>query len=74
MAQDRETLTIATRALDRVLLWRWFVVPNWDSRIFHIAYWDRFGHPENMPKYGAAAFPTVWWWDKDRAAKVPQRS
>ena len=32
MAQDRETLTTAARALDRVLLWRWYMVPNWDSR------------------------------------------
>jgi len=27
-----------------------------------------------MPKYGRSAFPTIWWWDKDKAAKVPQRS
>ena len=37
------------------------------------ARWDRFGHPENMPRYGAAAFPTVWWWDAQRAAKTGSR-
>ena len=37
------------------------------------ARWDRFSHPEKMPKYGAAAFPTIWWWDADKAAKAPQR-
>ncbi len=51
-AQDRETLTTAAHALDRVLLWRWYLVPNWDSRIFHIAYWDRFGHPDKPIREG----------------------
>ena len=64
-AQDRETLTTAARALDRVLLWRWYLVPNWDSRIFHIAYWDRFGDPDKPIREGFN-FDT-WWVD---AAKV----
>ena len=38
------------------------------------ARWDRFSHPENMPKYAAAAFPTVWWYDAQKAAKLPPRS
>ena len=64
-AQDRDTLNIAGRALDRVLLWRWYMVPNWDSRTFHIAYWDRFGHPDKPLREGFN-FDT-WWVD---AAKV----
>jgi microcin C transport system substrate-binding protein len=27
-----------------------------------------------MPKYGRAAFPTVWWWDADKAAKTGTKS
>ena len=27
-AQDRPTLQAAAHALDRVLLWRWYMVPN----------------------------------------------
>ena len=23
-----------------------------------------------LPRYGAAAFPTIWWWDEARAAKT----
>jgi microcin C transport system substrate-binding protein len=72
--KDRDDLVAATKALDRVLLWNFYVVPQWTYGKQRTARWDRFGHPENMPKYGAAAFPTVWWWDKDKAAKVPQRS
>ncbi|MFZ0065242.1 MAG: extracellular solute-binding protein [Pseudolabrys sp.] len=72
--RDREDLVAATRALDRVLLWNFYVVPQWTYGKQRTARWDRFGHPETMPKYGASAFPTVWWWDAARAAKVPQRS
>lgn len=60
-AQDRDTLTTAAHALDRVLLWRWYMVPNWDSRTFHIAYWDRFGHPDKPIREGFN-FDT-WWVD-----------
>ena len=73
-AKSRSELVAATKALDRVLLWNYYVVPNWSYPFQRIARWDRFGHPENMPKYGAAAFPTIWWWDADKAGKVPQKS
>lgn len=73
-AKSREELVAATKALDRVLLWNHYVVPQWTYGKQRAARWDRFGRPEVMPKYGTAAFPTIWWWDKDKAAKVPQRS
>ncbi|MDO9412932.1 MAG: extracellular solute-binding protein [Pseudolabrys sp.] len=72
-ATTREDLVVATQALDRVLLWNNYVVPQWSYPFSRTARWDRFSHPENMPKYGAAAFPTVWWFDADKAAKAPQR-
>jgi len=73
-AKSREELVAATHALDRVLLWNHYVVPQWSYPYERTARWDRFGHPETMPKYAASAFPTVWWWDADKAVKVPQRS
>ncbi|HEY7231476.1 MAG TPA: extracellular solute-binding protein [Pseudolabrys sp.] len=73
-AKSRAELVAATKALDRVLLWNNYVVPQWTYGKQRTARWDRFGHPDNMPRYGASAFPTVWWWDAARAAKVPQRS
>ena len=72
--KDRDDLVAATKALDRVLLWNFYVVPQWTYGKQRTARWDRFARPQNMPKYGAAAFPTVWWWDAEKAAKVPQRS
>ena len=64
-AQDRASLTTAARALDRVLLWGWYLVPNWDSRTFHVAYWDRFGHPDKPIREGFN-FDT-WWVDSARS-------
>jgi microcin C transport system substrate-binding protein len=71
--KDRADLVAATHALDRVLLWHHYVVPQWTYGKQRTARWDRFGHPDNMPKYGAAAFPTIWWWDAAKAAKAPPR-
>jgi microcin C transport system substrate-binding protein len=65
-AQDRETVQTAARALDRVLLWRWYLVPNWDNRTFRVAWWDRFGHPDKPIREGFN-FDT-WWVDADKAA------
>ena len=73
-AKGRSELVAATKALDRVLLWHHFVVPQWTYGKVRTARWDRFGHPDEMPRYGAAAFPTVWWWDAERAAKTGSRS
>lgn len=72
-AKDREELLAATRALDRVLLWNHYVVPMWSINVSRIARWDRFGKPDKLPEYNIG-FPDIWWFDKDRAAKVgPQK-
>jgi microcin C transport system substrate-binding protein len=73
-AKSRAELIAATRALDRVLLWNHYVVPQWTYGKVRTARWDRFGRPERLPKYGAAAFPTIWWFDQAKAAKVGSRS
>jgi microcin C transport system substrate-binding protein len=69
-AKNRADLEAATHALDRVLLWNHYVVPQWTYGKVRTARWDRFAHPDPMPKYGRAAFPTVWWWDAAKAAKT----
>jgi microcin C transport system substrate-binding protein len=70
--KDRDDLVAATKALDRVLLWHHYVVPQWTYGKTRTARWDRFGRPQTMPKYGLAAFPAIWWWDAQKAAKVPR--
>jgi microcin C transport system substrate-binding protein len=68
--KDRDDLVAATRALDRVLLHHYYVVPQWTYPFQRTARWDRFGKPDVMPKYGLAAFPSVWWYDAAKAAKI----
>lgn len=69
-AKDREDLVAATKALDRVLLAHDYMVPQWTYRKQRTARWDRFSHPETMPRYGASGFPTIWWYDATKAAKT----
>jgi len=65
-AQDRESLTVAARALDRILLWRQYMVPNWGSPEIKLAYWDRFGFPATPIREGVN-FDT-WWVDQGKAS------
>jgi microcin C transport system substrate-binding protein len=51
-AKDRTELIAASRALDRVLLWNHFVVPQWFAPYTRIAYWDRFAQPASAPMVG----------------------
>jgi microcin C transport system substrate-binding protein len=73
-AKSRAELVSATKALDRVLLWNHYVVPQWTYGKLRSVRWDRFNRPETLPKYGSGAFPTVWWWDQAKASKVGSRS
>ncbi len=67
-APDRETLVAASRALDRVLLWNHYLVPQWWSPL-RTARWDRFGLPETLPAYAqAGGFPDIWWYDENANA------
>jgi microcin C transport system substrate-binding protein len=72
-AKHRDELVAATRALDRILLWNEYVVPQWTYGKVRTARWDRFSHPHRLPKYGMSAFPTLWWWDAEKAAKTGNR-
>jgi microcin C transport system substrate-binding protein len=72
--RDRADLIVATKALDRVLLWNNFVVPQWTYNKVRTARWDRFGRPPEPPKYGQSGFPTIWWYDAEKAAKSGRRS
>jgi microcin C transport system substrate-binding protein len=52
-----------------VLIWNHFVVPMWYIPYERTARWDRFGKPDRLPDY-STGFPSIWWWDAERAAKV----
>jgi len=73
-AKDREGLVAATRALDRVLLWNFYVVPQFTYPYSRYARWDRFSHAEPLPKYARSGLPSLWWYDTEKAAKIGKRS
>lgn len=58
-ADSRDSLITHTRALDRVLLWGHYVVPNWHIKTWRVAYWNRFEHPKVSPKYDIGLH--TWW-------------
>jgi len=68
-APDRQSLIARTRALDRVLLWGHYVVPQWHSPVHRVAYWDIFGRPKIAPKYALGVMDT-WWVDPVKAAAL----
>jgi microcin C transport system substrate-binding protein len=72
-APDRERLITVAHALDRVLLWGWYLVPHWHSQVFRVAYWNRFARPATPIRSGLDF--NLWWLDaKLAAATDPARS
>ncbi|MBF0326130.1 MAG: ABC transporter substrate-binding protein [Alphaproteobacteria bacterium] len=58
-APDRDQLVTRTRALDRVLLWNHYVVPQWHIPYDRVAFWDKFGMPKSVPMKGWQMH--TWW-------------
>ena len=63
-AKDREDLITITRALDRVLLWNYYVIPQWHISAYRVLYWDMFDQPKIKPKY-SLGFDT-WWINQNK--------
>jgi microcin C transport system substrate-binding protein len=69
-ADDRQDLITHARALDRVLLWHRFVVPQWYIGTYRLAYWNKFGQPSVAPKYGLG-YLDQWWIEPEKAKVLP---
>ena len=67
-APDRDALILRCKALDRALLWGWYVIPHWHSTSWRVAYWDRFGRPEKLADYGLDI--QSWWIDPVREKEL----
>ena len=67
-AETRRQLVAAARALDRVLLHKYIVVPHWYSSTHRVAYWNRFGMPQILPLYYTPDpyVISTWWQRKPR--------
>ena len=64
-------MNVAGQALDRVLLWNFYVIPEGHPVGRHLVYWDRFGHPPlGVAHMNWTGFPHLWWLDKEKSARV----
>jgi len=68
-AKDRAELLDATHALDRILLWSAYTIPQWHYPFERIAFWDKFGRPERLPYYDPDVV-RVWWVDPAKQAAL----
>lgn len=68
-ADSREELITRTRALDRVLLWGHYVIPNWHIKTWRVAYWNHLAHPQTTPAYDIGLM--AWWKKPDVKRPAP---
>ncbi|HEY0288951.1 MAG TPA: extracellular solute-binding protein [Pseudomonas sp.] len=68
-ADSRQSLINHTRALDRALLWGYYVIPNWHIKTWRVAYWDHIGHPKMSPLYDVGNM--TWWAKPDAKPAIP---
>ncbi|MEM8748735.1 MAG: extracellular solute-binding protein [Pseudomonadota bacterium] len=68
-AKDREELVAVTNALDRVLLFSYYTVPQWYLSTTRVAYWDKFGIPRPQPSYRGIDLES-WWIDPEKEAEI----
>ncbi|GLS92321.1 hypothetical protein GCM10007916_33910 [Psychromonas marina] len=58
-SHSREQLVNTTKAIDRVLLNEFMVIPQWYLPAYRIAYWDKYSRPEISPVYELGL--STWW-------------
>ena len=68
-ARDRPGLLAAARALDRVLLWGHYMIPQWYKGAHHLVYWNKFDRPALKPRYARGVVDT-WWVDPEKDAAL----
>lgn len=71
-AEDRDALVAATRALDRVLLWNYYMIPQYFQPTLRYAYWDKFGIPETQPDYVGIDIDS-WWIDPQKEQALARK-
>ena len=68
-ARRSDELIAASRALDRTLLWGYYLIPIIGRPEPRAVHWDKFGRPAIEAEY-ITSFPDTWWWDEARASRI----
>ena len=71
-AKSRSDLLTSVHALDRVLMWNHFMVPQWYKGVHNIAFWNKFSRPKLKPKFSLGVIDT-WWYNKQKDALINSR-
>ena len=67
-SKNRQELVNHTRALDRVLLFNYYLIPQFHIGHYRVAYWNKFSRPSTSPKYDLGF--DFWWFDRDKEMKI----
>ncbi len=70
-AKDRKDLITTSQALDRVLLWNHYVIPQWHISSYRTLYWDIFDKPAVRPKYSLGT--NTWWVNINKLDTLEER-
>jgi len=68
-AETKDEMITATKALDRVLRWEQFRIPQWYNSNHWVAYYDMYEYPDPLPRYGLG-FLDFWWLNADKEAAL----
>ena len=63
--EDEEKLRPLGKALDRILMHSYIMIPQWNISKFRMAHWNKFGKPEETPRYSLG--DGAWWIDPEKA-------
>ncbi|MBY0463027.1 MAG: extracellular solute-binding protein [Alphaproteobacteria bacterium] len=69
-SKDYKTLLTTTKALDRLLLWGYYMIPAWTTDSIPVAFWNRFSRSDISPPYNPFTFD-AWWIDTEKEKKLP---
>ncbi len=64
-AKTREELVAGCRALDRVLWYGYYLIPNWYLPVHRLSYHNKFSAPAQLPLYYDPLQLLMTWWVKD---------
>ena len=68
-AKSAANLYAATRALDRIIMWNFYLIPLASQPGFRLVYWDKFGEVPDQ-HLSRVPFIDAWWWDESKAERV----
>ncbi len=63
-ANDREELVLYTKVLDRILLFNYYLIPQFHIGHYRVAYWNKISRPEITSKYDLGF--DFWWFDEKK--------